>query len=399
VLRWAQNRDPEGTEVCSLDRLQELPDSRDGYSWRDHYFDAALDPVTCHGNLYGLPVGIHHLNVLFYNRELFAHLRELAHESGVELVEPGQMDSVDDLLSVLASVAELNATTTKEKPIIPLAIGTESEWPLTIIAFENVLLSLGQHAYERLWQGGLESFDQKRSDDLRASLQAMLHVLRELYAYSDVSSPVSWQDALRQVGAGEALFTITGDWGFVQLNDEAAARVEAVTFPGTAGWFVYTPDCFAVPRELKKNGSPAHAFLHDVAADTQALIDFANAKHAIPPRKNLTNDQIESLNGESLRSTYRQFASCGSSDGNCELLLAVSGLAPPPGTNPCFDEMDSLLAFAVTGDAPPRDGSVARECQQKLPTTSQEAEGSLIELLLDVATQRFAAACRPAAPL
>jgi glucose/mannose transport system substrate-binding protein len=389
VLRWVQNQDPEGTEVCALDRLQEQPD------WRDGYFPAALEPVTCHGNLYGLPVGIHHLNVLFYNRELFARLRELAHASGVELTEPGQMDSVDDLLSLLASVAELHATTTKEKPIVPLAIGTESEWPLTIIAFENVLLGLGQDAYETLWLGGLENFDQKRSDDLRASLHAMLQVLRELYGYSDVSAPVSWQDALRQVGAGEALLTITGDWGFAQLVDEqAAARVEAVTFPGTAGRFVYTPDSFAVPRELKKNGFPARAFLHDVVADTRALIDFANAKHAIPPRNDLTNDQIESLNSESLRSTYRQFASCGGSDDDCELLLAVSGLAPPPGTNPCFDEMDALLAFAVTGDAPRRDGSVARECQEKLPTTSKEAEGSLIKLLLDVATRRFAAACR-----
>jgi glucose/mannose transport system substrate-binding protein len=389
VLRWVQNRAPEGTEVCALDRLQKEPD------WRDGYFQAALDPVTCHGNLYGLPVGIHHMNVLFYNRQLFARLRELADASGVELVEPGQMRTVDDLLWLLASVAQLHATTTKEKPIIPLAIGTESEWPLTIIAFENVLLSLGEQAYERLWLGGLESFNQKRSDDLRASLEAMLHVLRELYGYSDVSTPVSWQDALRQVGAGEALFTITGDWGFAQLDDEAAARVEAVTFPGTAGWFVYTPDSFAVPRELKKDGFPARAFLQDVVADTQALIDFANAKHAIPPRNDLTNDQIESLNSESLRSTYRQFASCGGSDPNCELLLAVSGLAPPPGTNPCFDEMDALLAFAVTGDAPRRDGSVARECQEKLPTTSEEAEGSLIKLLLDVATRRFAAACRP----
>jgi hypothetical protein len=239
----------------------------------------------------------------------------------------------------------------------------------------------------------LETFDQTRSDDLRASLAAMLQVLRALYGYSDVSAPVSWQDALRQVGEGEALLTIMGDWGFAQLDDEPAARVEAVTFPGTAGKFVYTPDSFAVPRELKKNGFPARAFLHDVVADPRALIDFANAKHAIPPRNDLEDDDIASLS-ESLRSTYQQFASCGGADSSCKLLLAVSGLAPPPGTDPCFDEMDALLAFAVTGDAPREDGSVTRQCPQDFPGTSREAEARLIELLLDVATRRFAPACR-----
>ena len=388
VLRWVQNREPEGTDVCALDRLRDQPD------WREAYFAGALRPLTCHGNLYGLPVGIHHLNVLFYNREVFAVLAERARANGLELVEPAQMRSPHELLSLLASVRELEAANRTGRSIVPLAIGTESEWPLTIMAFENVLLGLGNRAYETLWLGGLESFDQKRSDDLRASVTEMLQVLRALHGYSDVSAQISWQDALRQVGDGEALLTITGDWGFAQLGAEAAARVDAVTFPGTAGRFVYTPDSFAVPRELKKNGFPARAFLHDVVADKEALIAFSNAKHSIPPRKDLTDDEIDQLSSESLRSTYRQFASCGESEGSCELLLAVSGLAPPPGTDPCFDEMDALLAFAVTGHAPSDDGSVARQCQQERPTTSEEAEDRLIELLLDVATRRFAAACR-----
>jgi hypothetical protein len=56
--------------------------------------------------------------------------------------------------------------------------------------------------------------------------------------------------------------------------------------------------------------------------------------------------------------------------------------------------MDALLAFAVNGDAPREDGSVARQCPLDFPRTSREAEARLIELLLDVATRRFASACR-----
>jgi ABC-type glycerol-3-phosphate transport system substrate-binding protein len=388
VLRWVQNRDAEGTDVCALDRL------RDRYGWSDSYFPVALEPLSCHGNLYGLPVGIHHLNVLFYNRELFANLVRLARAKGLQLVEPGQMQSVDELLATLARVAELGATTPTGKPLQPLAIGTESEWPLTIVAFENVLLSLGHNAYQTLWMGGLETADTKRAAQLRGSLTEMLSVLRELRSYTDVSTRLSWQDALRQVGSGEALLTITGDWGYAQLDPEATAGVDTVTFPGTADKFVYTPDSFAVPRELKKNGFPARSFLDDVVANKAALIAFSNAKHSIPPRNDLSDDEVAALSSESLRSTYRQFTSCGSSDSDCELLLAVSGLAPPPGTDPCFDEMDGLLAYAVSGDAPADDGSGARQCRQELPTTSDEAEARLIELLLDVATRRFAATCR-----
>ena len=388
VLRWVQDRNAEATDVCALDRL------RDKLEWSRAYFPDALGPLSCHGNLYGLPVGIHHLNVLFYNRQLFAALAERARQNGSELIEPSRLHTPYELLSLLAQVAELGATAPSGKPLVPLAIGTESEWPLTIIAFENVLLSLGRDAYETLWMGGLEDGDRARTAQLRETLTEMLSVLRELHSYSNASVSQSWQDALHDVGAGEALLTITGDWGFAQLDSEVVDQVETVTFPGTSGAFVYTPDSFAVPRELKKNGFPARSFLQDVVADKAALIDFANAKHAIPPRRDLSFDEVELLSSENLRATYRQFVGCNDGSNDCKLLLAVSGLAPPPGTDPCFDEMDSLLTFAVTGQDPTADSTVPRSCQEAFPTTGAQAEERLLDLLLQVAGRRFAAACR-----
>lgn len=387
VLRWVRDRAPDTTDVCALDRLHDQLD------WSEDYFRAALGPLSCHGNLYGLPVGIHHLNVLFYNRELFEALAVSARANGVELVEPSRLESPYELLAELAKIEELQALAPSGKPLVPLAIGTESEWPLTIIAFENVLLGLGHDAYETLWMGGLQDANRVRAAELRTTLTDMLSVLRDLRRYSDVSTGSSWQDALRDVGTGEALMTITGDWGYVQLDDEMMARVATTTFPGTAGTFVYTPDSFAVPRELKKNGSPARFFLQDIVADKAALIDFANAKHAIPPRKDLSPDEVELLTSEQLRATYRQFASCDAANA-CKLLLAVSGLAPPPRTDPCFDEMDALLTFAVTGHSPSGDGSVPRLCAQPYPTTGAEAEARLLDLLLQIAARRFAADCR-----
>ena len=385
VLRWVRERAPEATDVCPLDRL------RDRDQWGDRYFPEALEPLSCHGNLYALPVGIHHLNVLFYNRELWSALADHARERGVELLQPEQLTTPYELLEQLRQIAALEAS--KAKPITPLALGNESEWPLTIVAFENVLLSLSRDAYETLWMGGLEGASEERRSTLRQTLQEMLAVLRELQSFSDASRSVSWQDALRQVGAGVALLTITGDWGFAQLDAESRAKVETISFPGTTDTFVYTPDSFAVPRELRKNGFPARSFLEDIVASKPALIDFANAKHAIPPRNDLSDTEVAALASENLRATYQQFARCGANK-SCKLLLAVSGLAPPPGTDPCFDEMDSLLAFAVTGHDPSSDSSVPRRCASPIPSTSKEAEARLLDLLLQVAQRRFAADCR-----
>lgn len=385
VLRWVERLPNDNSDVCALDRLREQ------YRYDEAYFAAALAPLSCHGSLYGLPVGVHHLNLLFYNRQVWRELSERASATGVPLATPESLQGVDDLVALLGRVTELGATAPGGAPLVPLAIGMKDEWPLTILAFENVLLSLGRPAYENLWSGGL---DGRGEGALRGQLAGMLERLRQLRNASNAALRVDWQAALRQVGAGEALMTVMGDWGWAQLDDAMQADVGTLTFPGTASSFVYTPDSFAVPRELGKSGFPARSFLHDVVEDKLALIEFSNAKHSIPPRKDLSEQDIAQLSSAGLRDTYRDFVRCSLGDSRCQLLLAVSGLAPPPGADPCFDEMDALLALA-TADAdtrvvPPE----ARSCSEPFPRSNQEAEQRLLDLLIQVAHRPFAAACR-----
>lgn len=388
VLRWVERREPESTDVCALDGL------RDRYGYENAYFEQALAPLSCRGSLYGLPVGIHHLNVLFYNRALMSQLIQLADARGVELVAPEGLHSSYELISTLKRVAELGVKGPSGKALVPLALGTTSEWPLTIVAFENVLLSLGRTLYERLWLGGLAHADASHAAELRAALAEMLAVLRSLVSFSQVDPGVSWQDAMRQVASGEALMTVTGDWGWAQLDTETLDRVQITTFPGTAGSFVYTPDSFAVPRELRKDGFPAHAFLHEVVESKQALIEFSNHKFSIPPRRDLSQEEVQSLATSSLRDSYRAFAECEDSSEDCKLLLAVSGLGPPPGADPCFDDMDALLTFAILNVEPPASVLRRRSCDQPFPSSRAKAEERLIDLLLGIARRPFADDCR-----
>lgn len=380
VLRLVENRDSESTDVCALDKL------RDANRWSEDYFESSLAPLSCSGSLFGLPVGIHRLNVLFYNRKVFEQLAEKARAQRIELRAPAELQSAADLVEELGRIQRLDPA------VIPLAIGSKEQWP--IIAFENVLLSLGGAAYETLWKDGLKEAGGEPRDRLRGALQEMLATLDALNTLSTSAPELTWQQALTQVGSGEALMTITGDWGWEQIDEEARGDVETISFPNTDDTFVYTPDSFAVLRQPRKNGFQARAFLQDVISDKATLIEFSNVKHSIPPRKDIDVDTLET---QHLKESYQKFQSCSESGAQgCQLLLAVSGLAPSPGSDACFDQIENLLTYAVTERQPlqEKDRAAMLACLHQSPLTKKNVESTLIELLLQIADHPFAAACR-----
>ena len=388
VLRWVDGRPSDATDVCALDRL------RDGTEWKRDYFSDALEPLSCNGALYGLPVGIHHINVLLYNRDLFEQLETLARASGRELLPPEALKNGYELVEWLEQVDGLSRTRSGP-PLVPLALGSANAWPLALVAFENVLLSLTDDAYETLWLGRLEGAGRARRTELRLALTKMLEVLRGLLQVSNFDQGWTWREAVEQVGRGDALLTINGDWAFAAVPEEAKERVVVSTFPGTNSKFVYTPDSFAVPRDLKRNGFPARFFLRDVVGDKSALLAFSKIKHAIPPRRDLETGDLEELERAGLRSTYEEFVRCTEPNSGCRTVLAVSGLAPPPGIDPCFDEIEALLRYAVTDIEPEHDSGGDRLCTKwPFPDDGAEAEARLLDVLIEIGGQRYAKGCR-----
>lgn len=397
LLRWVTKRGPNDAAVCSLDPLATK------YDWRGAYFPEALAPVTCHEQLYALPIGVHRINNLFYNQEVFDQLQALATAQDKILTVPSELSSLEELLEELRVIASLGYATRSGAPFVPLEISSLNEGPLTILAFENVLLSLGQRAYETLWQGQLDKPGFADEAQLRAALTKMLGHLHELASFAGGTTRISWQEALRAVGKGDALFTVNGDWGWAQLIDGSADAVRTTTFPGTDDAFVYTPDSFAVPREQDKNGFAARAFLYDVLANEQVLREFSNRKHSLPPRSDLPDDWLEELATDDQRQTYARFKYCSRGGEGCRLLLAVSGLAPAPGDNDndgdndgdddCYDDIEPLLRLVVTGE-PLSDTETNQLCTRNRTASVGQAEQKLIALLLATGKQPFAADCR-----
>lgn len=387
LLRWVTKRSADTAKVCSLNGLALAGE------WRRDYFPDALAPLTCDGQLYGLPIGMHRLNTLFYNHVLFDELAGLAEELGVTLTPPEQLGSLRALLDALDVIEGLRPSYQSKtgKVFVPLSVSSLNQGPLTILAFENVLLSLGDHAYETLWQGDLRNPSYGGEPQLREALNEMVERMRDLVDHADLTNAMSWQQAVAAVGDGNALFTVNGDWGWAQLTHGAADRVTTTPFPGTSDAFVYTPDSFAVPREPNKNGFAARAFFEEVLANEDVLLTFSNLKHSIPPRADLGDQWLKTLATDDQRQSYQRFQECRQGQNGCRLLLAVSGLAPPPADANCYDDIEPLLRVAVTRRKL-TDGERIPLCNR--PTDPEDAKQKLITLLVEIGNQRFAADCR-----
>lgn len=381
VLQLVVADDPDESAVCSLNRLERR------YQWRDRYFSAAIDPCTCQRELYALPLGVHRLNVLFYNTELFERARQRGAELDQEIVDPSELGSVEEFLNLLEQIAQWSLADDEGDPVTPLALGNESSWPILIAAFENLLAAYPDHVYEALWQGPAGAAE---SDVLPAALGRLASDLRRLGAMSNLDERISWQTAVERVAKGRALFSIMGDWAWAQVPDGLQGRVAAVPFPGTQGTYVYTPDTFAVPR-VDDSGASAHLWLREVVDNRATQLAFAKVKHSIPAVVDLDDAALDELGSEYLRRSYREFSACQHPGTDCRLLLAVSGLGPAPGFDPCFDELGLLLSQIAGWSA--WDDTESR-CFENVPANSAEAEEAMTEILLRVSQQRFAEACR-----
>ncbi len=382
--------------LCPLDRLVER------YDVDSHYFEAALAPSRCRERLYAWPLSIHRLNTVLVNIEIYERAREQADKEEVELPDLFSLDSTDGLIDFLERFAELGLVSPDGRRVVPLSLGIQQlsagaseraigqEWVLMVLAFENVLASYGRFAYESLWAGS----DALSSTEIRGVLLELSEDLESLGQFVP-QLPRSWQQATEAVGEGEALLTVGGDWTRAQLDeaDLSSHKVVTVPFPGTKDVFVYTPDSFAVPREVESDGSIEHRWFSSVLSDPATQVRFARQKQAIPAMSDLTPSQISSLGSDYLRDSYRQFAICHEDPDSCRLLLAVSGLGPAPNVDPCFDRLGRILAMIMGMEYAPPD-SYDQECERPIPLTRAAATDELIELLVGVAEDGFVRECR-----
>lgn len=425
VLQFAIDRSVP--QVCPLDELESELEVR------TKFFRQAWEPMTCNGSIYSVPLGLHRLNTVIVNHGLYDRLRELADEQGEVVPEFSALRGTEDLIRVLELARDLpllNEEGVEAERVVPFSLcltipdpmDTEAGapkvelWPLAIVAFENLLVADDDN-YARIWEGSAEGAN------LGPPIRRMVDQLRRLREVSNLGEVFDstcpglgsrfkasvWQRAAEQVGAGKALLTIGGDWLRAVRLEEERDVFETYPYPGTSDKFVYTPDTFAVPRLLNRDGSAARFWLQEVVADKQSQLSFAVEKQAIPARNDidLESGELQGPENEYLRESYAKFRACsnelenGEQEPSCELLLAVSGLAPPPGIDPCYDKLHSILAIAM--GVPVDFGSMDDESWQTFreecgepPTSTDGATDLLEQILTDISEHPYASECRSA---
>jgi glucose/mannose transport system substrate-binding protein len=254
-----------------------------------------------------VPIDIHRSNTLYYSPSL---LDEMG-------IPPESLRSLDGFRAACATL--------KSRGITPIVLGTQNaDWALALVLHENLLPAMaGPAYYERFWNG-----DGSADDSLAAVYQELINWSSWQWINNDDFETLSWDTAASRLlvtDAKRAGFYIMGDWVSGTLKAESqkypSQEFASVPFPGVVPFFVYTSDCFPLPR-----GAPdrtAATQLLSTFASPQGQLVFSQKKGSIPARMDIpAKDQATYLDKMQLE-TFAYLSELPPS----QVLLAVSGMA------------------------------------------------------------------------
>jgi glucose/mannose transport system substrate-binding protein len=293
VLRWSivDLYPPSGpccTRETYLEPIDELlTDSR----LLENVEDEIKDHLGLDGAYYAVPLNIHRLNLLFFNRAL--------------LPDAETSITIDTLCP---------ADPTSGAPAHDIAIGYDDGFSLAQLTFEILLPSLyGPEFYTQLFVTG------RVESDWREKMRHVLECVKYLSRRFLRGSSMRWPDAVRAVKEGRAAFTLTGDWAIGALESPSyPADVGSMVVPhrGRQATFVYTADTFPLPLGAPRRD--ATLTLLQIMTRSDVQVAFSKTKGSMPARRDARQAP------EFDTPTRRDFE-----DGSIVKLLATSGLLPP----------------------------------------------------------------------
>jgi glucose/mannose transport system substrate-binding protein len=297
VLRWtdcAASGSPPATPRLRGLTKPELGVSALETSWIETTFPPqVMETLKCRGETYALPVGIHRINTLLYNKRLFrAAGYSVDGSDGLPLP-----NTLEELHTAAAAIAErLPESSGVLEPSVFAVAGHEA-WTLSLFAIENVMLSLADDAdhYKSFWEGA--NCDERL---LRRTLSEFVR-LRRWFGNWELSAP----EALSRVVSGQAAMMVNGDWAAAEPSPEA---VGTIPFPGTARYFVFSADVFALPDIPSADPGKGLAWLRAVTM-TSTQREFSAVKNALSARTELEGELAPGPNApEWIRSLPAIFA-------------------------------------------------------------------------------------------
>ncbi|HEY3500566.1 MAG TPA: ABC transporter substrate-binding protein [Polyangiaceae bacterium] len=295
LLRWTVV-DTENADVPSRNHLEDLSPLLRETGLTEQLPAPLLDALGVDGRgAYAVPINIHRANVLYYRADKLAEFRA-----------KHQNKSFLDLATLCPGGSDAPPLDLK------IAIGAEEEYPLVLLAFENLLPALTNGAFYR------SVFEGSAMGDYTVEVRKALDCARFLSRHSlGGESASGWFAAVEAVQKGFAAFTVVGDWASgVFVNELNSGEVIAVPFPGSEETFVFTSDTFPLLIGVEHREEVLE-FLRTIAGTT-AQSTFSTVKGSIPARNDANMGVIEAA------SQIRREDFLAS-----EQVLATSGFFPP----------------------------------------------------------------------
>jgi glucose/mannose transport system substrate-binding protein len=266
-----------------------------------------LETVQVGDKIYAVPLNVHRVNTLFFNRKVFI-------DHDVPVPSGGTLTTLDDLFA-LAKLLRA------EGVAAPIALGTQDPWTLSLLLFENLLVARGGGAgYRRFFEG---SDDVLKSPTIKIALDDLGTLLG--YTNSNAAS-TTWDQAIDMVRQGLSAMTIMGDWAKAYFLDQARkdgldVDFGQITTPGTDGTFVFTTDTFGMPKGAR-NTDGALALL-SLFGSREGQDAFSLLKGSIPARQDAGTGPYDAA----ALKTLAEFKAV--SDDHDHLIPATAILAPP----------------------------------------------------------------------
>lgn len=221
--------------------------------WELRLYPFVSSTLNHQGQAIGVPIGVHRMNWLWANPELFARLK---------LSPPKNWE---EFISVAYQFQKAGIT--------PLAIGDEP-WQLAIL-FESIALGEGGSDFFR------RAFVSLDEETLRGPrMQIVLRRFHQLRAFLPANHiGLKWHDATRMVRRGQAAMQIMGDW---VKSEEGESHLRCLPAPGTAGKFSYNLDSLGLFIQNTEAQTQAQDELADLLMDSEFQRSFNRVKGSIP---------------------------------------------------------------------------------------------------------------------
>lgn len=248
--------------------------------WDKAFFPTVEELVRTQGHLLAVPLGVHRMNLIFYNRRVFDKFGLHAPETWDEFTA-----AADRL---------------QKEGIVPLAQSAEP-WQLASL-FEALLLA---ESSPEFYRRAFVTKDPSAFSDPRFA--RALTKMRSLKKY--MSTPVremDWADATKLVAGGEAGMIVMGDFAKGELNAWGYAtdvNFGCVAVPNTADYHIYNIDTLVL---LKKDSMPQELAdrIAQIMVSPNVQADYNIAKGSVSVLRNADQTRMDSC----ARSSWKVFS-------------------------------------------------------------------------------------------